>query len=85
MLKALDGVRSHEHSEIIPIFFNRQEMDILWNEVHAYLETNVSCHAFLIESHGLYTWGKGVREALRHLEALEFLLECEALTTRRVL
>lgn len=34
-------------------------------------------HAYLIAGHGLYTWGSSIQEALRHLEALEFLFECE--------
>jgi methylthioribulose-1-phosphate dehydratase len=29
----------------------------------------------LIRGHGLYTWGRNIVEAERHVEALEFLLE----------
>jgi methylthioribulose-1-phosphate dehydratase len=32
-------------------------------------------HGFLIRRHGLYTWGRDVDEARRHVEVLEFLLE----------
>jgi methylthioribulose-1-phosphate dehydratase len=32
---------------------------------------------YLIAGHGLYTWGKSFEIAKRHLEVLEFLLECE--------
>ena len=33
--------------------------------------------AYLIDGHGIYTWGRDMAEARRHLEALEFLLGCE--------
>jgi methylthioribulose-1-phosphate dehydratase len=32
-------------------------------------------HAFLVRGHGLYTWGRDLDEARRHVEILEFLLE----------
>ena len=32
---------------------------------------------YLIRGHGLYTWGRDVAEALRHLEAFDFLFTCE--------
>jgi methylthioribulose-1-phosphate dehydratase len=32
-------------------------------------------HAFLIRRHGLYTWGRTLAEAERHVEILEFLFE----------
>ncbi|HIN34013.1 MAG TPA: methylthioribulose 1-phosphate dehydratase, partial [Nitrospirales bacterium] len=32
-------------------------------------------HGFLIRGHGLYTWGKTIQDAKRHVEILEFLLE----------
>ena len=35
-------------------------------------------HGFLIRKHGLYTWGKDVFAARRHIEIYEFLFECVA-------
>ncbi len=32
-------------------------------------------HGFLIRRHGLYTWGRDVHEARRHVEIYEFLFE----------
>ena len=34
-----------------------------------------SAHGFMLRRHGLYTWGQDLREAKRHIEILEFLLE----------
>jgi methylthioribulose-1-phosphate dehydratase len=77
MLKALSGVSTHLHTEYIPIFPNAQNMRILAERIFPYLEKNRSTHGFLIIGHGLYCWGRDLPEALRHIEAIEFLLECE--------
>jgi methylthioribulose-1-phosphate dehydratase len=34
-------------------------------------------YGYLIEGHGIYTWGRDMAEAERHIEAFEFLLGCE--------
>jgi len=44
-------------------------------EVEAILAEQPSAHGFLIRRHGLYTWGRDLREARRHVETLEFLFE----------
>jgi methylthioribulose-1-phosphate dehydratase len=75
MLKGLDGVRTHEHREWIPILENSQDMDALARETRRTIETTPDVHGFLIRRHGLYTWGKDLTEAIRHVEILEFLLE----------
>ena len=75
MLKGLDGVVSHEHREWIPIVSNDQDMTRLAREVRQVLSAHPSAHAFLLERHGLYTWGATLDEAERHVEILEFLLE----------
>jgi len=75
MLKGLDGVRTHEHSEWIPIVDNDQDIGRLAGVVDAALTRAPAAHAFLIRRHGLYTWGADLDEATRHIEILEFLLE----------
>jgi methylthioribulose-1-phosphate dehydratase len=77
MLKALRGVSTHLHTECIPIFPNAQNMKLLAERVIPHLEKNRTTHGFLIAGHGLYCWGRDLPEALRHIEAIEFLLECE--------
>lgn len=80
MLKGLEGTASHETSHWIPIFENTQDIPSLANEVKAMLENEPEkiSHGFLIRKHGLYTWGKDVFSARRHIEVYEFLFECEA-------
>jgi methylthioribulose-1-phosphate dehydratase len=75
MLKGLEGVQTHEHREWIPILENSQDMQSLAAETRRMLEENPSVHGFLIRRHGMYTWGKDLTEAARHVEILEFLLE----------
>jgi methylthioribulose-1-phosphate dehydratase len=75
--KAITGYTSHDSDLEIPVFPNSQDMDDIESGVAAWLEAGKPLSAYLIEGHGLYTWGHGMAEARRHLEALEFLLACE--------
>jgi methylthioribulose-1-phosphate dehydratase len=75
MLKGLNGVTTHLHREWIPIFDNSQDMPALAETVGEALTRQSNVHAFLLRRHGLYTWGRDLKEAQRHVEILEFLLE----------
>ena len=75
ILKALEGVTTHEHTERIPIFENSQDMVALSRRVKEELKRDSAVKAFLLAGHGLYTWGETPADAYRHLEALEFLFE----------
>ncbi len=75
MLKGLEGVRTHEHREWLPILENSQDMVELSQRVRATLGANLDLHGFLLREHGLYTWGASLQEAKRHVEILEFLME----------
>jgi methylthioribulose-1-phosphate dehydratase len=75
MLKGLDGVTTHEHREWIPILENSQNMSSLAETMREVLATYPAAHAVLLRRHGLYTWGRNLKEAKRHVEILEFLFE----------
>jgi methylthioribulose-1-phosphate dehydratase len=75
MLKGLAGVDTHEHREWIPVLENAQDMRALAADVNRVLAAHPSCHAFLLRRHGMYTWGETLRDAVRHVEIMEFLLE----------
>ena len=77
LLKALAGVDTHETQISVPIFANDQNIPRLATVVEAYLDSHQRIYAYIIASHGFYTWGASVTDALRHLEALEFLFDCE--------
>jgi len=75
MLKGLAGVTTHTHREWIPIVANDQDMTRLAGVVERALGEHPTAHGFLLERHGLYTWGATIAEAERHVEILEFLFE----------
>jgi methylthioribulose-1-phosphate dehydratase len=77
LLKGLSGVTTHEHEERVPILRNSQDYEELAAQLVEVLRIYGSAHGVLLSRHGLYTWGKSVAEARRHLEALEFLFEVE--------
>ena len=78
MLKGLDGVGSHEHNEWLPIFDNTQDIAVLADKISSLLADadGPIQHGLLIRRHGLYTWGDNLEDARRHVETIEFLLEC---------
>ncbi len=85
MLKGLDGITTHESSFWLPIFDNTQDIPALQKQVVQYLDDHPDekCLGYLIRRHGLYTWGKDLAEATRHIEVIEFLLECLGRTLHR--
>ena len=82
--KAFSGVSTHASRVRVPIFDNDQDITRLARNVQPWLDTHPDCVGYLIRGHGLYTWGPRMSDALRQIEAFEFLFECE-LKTRAVL
>jgi methylthioribulose-1-phosphate dehydratase len=83
LLKAFRGIATHATSVAIPVFENTQDIAALAAQVQTYLQTHPHCPAYLIRGHGVYCWGSDSSECLRHLEALDFLLECELRARQR--
>lgn len=85
MLKGLEGITTHDTHEDVPIFANTQDMRELSARIRARFSGldfaapgRPPLHGFLIAGHGLYTWGRDLAEARRHIEIYEFLFECVA-------
>ncbi|MFM9059420.1 MAG: methylthioribulose 1-phosphate dehydratase [Planctomycetaceae bacterium] len=84
MLKGLEGIGTHETSVEVPVFANTQDMTELADRVRArfagldWSAPRPPAHGFLLSRHGLYTWGRDLAEARRHVEIHEFLFECVA-------
>ena len=77
MLKGLSGIETHATSKWIEIFENTQHIPDLAAIIRGRLidRKNPLKHGYLIRGHGLYTWGRDLDEARRHVEILEFLFE----------
>lgn len=77
MLKGLAGVTTHDTTLRLPILDNTQDMPALASTLSEMLRQpdHELRWGFLLRGHGLYTWGRDLAEARRHLEVLEFLLE----------
>jgi methylthioribulose-1-phosphate dehydratase len=78
MLKGLAGVTTHQHREWVPILENSQDYATLSATLSSILKQYPQSHGVLLRKHGLYTWGRDIAEARRHVEILEFLFEAEA-------
>lgn len=75
MLKGLARVKTHEHTEKVPIIENSQDYVALSHVIENVLRENPACHGIYLRRHGLYTWGENIAEAKRHIEIFEFLFE----------
>jgi methylthioribulose-1-phosphate dehydratase len=61
----------------VPVFDNDQDIARLAEKVDSRLAGLQDVAGYLIRGHGFYTWGNNMEDALRHVEAFEFLFECE--------
>ena len=76
LLKAFRGNATHEAAIEVPVLPNSQDMPTLAAQVDALLDAG-PMWGYLIDGHGLYAWGRDMAEARRHLDAFDFLLDCE--------
>lgn len=84
LLKAFEGITTHEASIAVPVFDNTQDIARLARDVDRWLDTADSpCFGYLIRGHGIYAWGSTMADCWRHLETFDYLLGLE-LERRRV-
>lgn len=76
LLKAFAGNDTHDARIDLPVLPNSQDMHTIAAQVDALLDRQ-TLWGYLIDGHGLYAWGRDMAEARRHLDAFEFLLQCE--------
>lgn len=77
MLKIYPGIDTHEAEAHLPIVDNSQDMAVIEAAVKPALLAPHAAPAYLIRSHGLYSWGKDIAEAEHILEATEWLIAAE--------
>lgn len=73
LLKAFDGVKTHEVRMDVPIVENDQDMDRLEKIAHRRLQQDGLGWGYLIAGHGLYVWGPDATTTLRHMDAFDYL------------
>ncbi len=76
LLKGLDGNETHDLTEIVPIVPNSQHIPDIIRDMEENFKIHPHIHGFLIAGHGLYTWGKNIATAKRHIETYQYLFEC---------
>lgn len=77
ILKAFPGIDTHEYAVSLPVFDNDQDIRRLAHKIDATLAAQHDLPGYLIRGHGFYTWGDNMDVAMRHVEAFEFLFDCE--------
>jgi len=77
LLKVFAGQTTHETHIDVPVFPNTQHMPDLVANVDSWIQADKPLYGYLIEGHGIYTWGRDMAETERHVEAFEFLIDCE--------
>lgn len=82
MQKIFQGVTTHASRVEIPIFANSQDMKEINCAFDNYLQANPWPVGYLIEGHGVYTWGSSVTHAKQCLEALEYLMEIKFMESK---
>jgi methylthioribulose-1-phosphate dehydratase len=77
ILKAFPGIDTHNIECYIPVLDNDQDISRLAKKVATTFTQDHRLPCYIIRGHGYYTWGDSLDAVLRHVEALEFLFECE--------
>jgi methylthioribulose-1-phosphate dehydratase len=78
LLKAFPGIDTHRCRVTVPLFDNDQDIARLAERVDDWMSSHADpIFGYLIKGHGFYTWGGCVESAMHHVEAFEFLFECE--------
>lgn len=76
LIKALAGRTTHDDEIRISVLPNDQDMARLAQKVEPLWPNMKAAWAYLIAGHGMYVWGRDLNEAARHLEAIQFMLDC---------
>jgi methylthioribulose-1-phosphate dehydratase len=76
LIKAFPGQDTHDTEMDLCVLPNNQHIPTLAAQVDCLLDRG-PMWGYLIDGHGMYAWGRDLPEARRHLEAFEFLINCE--------
>jgi len=74
MMKGLAGV-GYDDVHAVPVIQNTAHECDLADSLSAAITAYPRAHAVLVKRHGMYVWGKDWREAKRHAECYDYLLD----------
>jgi methylthioribulose-1-phosphate dehydratase len=74
MMKGLRGV-GYDDVHRVPIIENTAHECDLADSLSDAIRANPAAHAVLVKRHGIYVWGSDWREAKRHAECYDYLLD----------
>jgi len=77
MQKTISGFETHKSVLELMVFDNNQDIPLLAKQVKSNWDAVSKASGLIVRGHGLYSWGTSVFDAKRHMEGLEFLVECE--------
>jgi len=77
MQKTLEGITSHEQCIRLAVFDNNQNIRALAEQITMRWQTDELKWGLLVRGHGLYAWSYSIEKALRQVEGLSYLLDCE--------
>lgn len=84
LLKAFDGIDTHQTRVRIPVVENSQLMSEVCEQLSQDLSKNeLTVPMYIIRGHGVYCWSSSVARCLHQLEALEYLLNMITLGAKR--
>ena len=72
MQKAFTGIGDHKTPVRVNVIENTQAIPALAKNLQ---KQPLPC--FILRGHGVYTWGNSIAQAKRHLQGIEFLLQCK--------
>lgn len=76
--RAFPQIKTHASAVTVPIFPDSEDVEALSRQIGAYLKEHPETLAFMLQNHGLYTWGQDLQEAQSRVEAFEYLFGVEA-------
>lgn len=74
-LRGLSPIGACRHVQWVPILESSGNYPTLVGAIDRLTKNHPGIHAILLRKHGLYTWGKSVKDAVRNVEIFEFLFE----------
>lgn len=75
--EALIGNGAHDEDTTLWLTDNHQDMSVIADALAKRWQISPLQWGLLVRGHGIYAWGETLHEARQHIEAIDFLLNCD--------